>query len=222
MAEKLYIVGLGGHARVVVALARSAGFEPAGFIDMQADQPGAQAHEAGFEISGVRIAGGLSALGHASAPNVAIAVGDNAARVRIASEIRAAVPGARFPALIHGTAKIERDARIAEGAQICIGAIVCAQASIGAFAIINSGAIIDHEDVIEEGAHVSPGARLAGRVRVGRCTHIGIGATIIERVTIGADSIVGGGSVVLTDVPANTTAVGVPVRHLPRKGPAAH
>lgn len=213
---------MGGHARVVVALARSAGFEPVGFIDLQADQPGAQAPAAGFDISGVPVAGGMNALGKIPAPNIAIAVGDNAARLRIVSEIRAACPAARFPSLIHSTAKIERDARIAEGAQICIGAIVCAQASIGPFAIINSGAIIDHENVIEEGAHVSPGARLAGRVRVGRCTHVGIGATIIERVTIGADSIVGGGSVVLKDVPANTTAVGVPVRLLPRTSPAAH
>lgn len=213
---------MGGHARVVVALARSAGFEPIGFIDMQADQPGAAAPAPDFEISGVRIAGGMSALKKSPAPNVVIAVGDNAARLRIASEIREAVSGARFPALIHATAKIERDAKVAEGAQICIGAIVCAQASIGRFAIINSGAIIDHEDVIAEGAHVSPGAKLAGRVRVGRCTHVGIGATVIEKVSIGADSIIGAGAVVLKDVPASTTAVGVPVRHLPRKSAEQH
>jgi len=222
LAESIYIVGMGGHARVVVALARSAGFEPIGFIDMQADLSGAAAPAAQLEISGVRVAGGMSALRNAAEPNIAIAVGDNAARLRIASEIRAEVVGARFPSLIHATAKIERDAKIAEGAQVCIGAIVCAQASIGAFAIINSGAIIDHEDVIEDGAHISPGAKLAGRVRVGRCTHVGIGATVIEKVSIGADSIIGAGAVVLKDVPANTTAVGVPVRHLPRKSADRH
>lgn len=220
MAESIYIVGMGGHARVVVALARSAGFEPIGFIDMQAGLPGAAAPD--LEISGVRVAGGMSTLRNADAPGIAIAVGDNAARLRIASEIRGAVVNARFPALVHATAKVERDAKIAEGAQVCIGAIVCAQASIGAFAIINSGAIVDHEDVIEDGAHISPGAKLAGRVRVGRCTHVGIGATVIERVCIGADSIIGAGAVVLKDVPANTTAVGVPVRHMPRKGADQH
>lgn len=216
MPDPIYIIGLGGHARVVVALARSAGFEPIGLIDMLADGPGAQPIDRGMEISGVRIAGGPSTLAAENSPCVAIAIGDNHARLRTAAQIRDAMPAVRFPALIHSTAKIERDARIAEGAQVCIGAIVCAQASIGPFAIVNSGAIIEHENIIEEGAHVSPGAKLAGRVRIGRCTHVGIGSTIIEKVTIGRDSVVGAGAVVLRDVPEHTTAVGVPVRHIPR------
>jgi len=198
---------------VVLALARSAGFEVAGFVDMHCDAKSAPENA---EVCGVRVIGGMASLQELGNPSVALAIGNNHDRLRTAATIRAALPGVDFPVLVHATAKIEADATIGEGSQICIGAIVCARASIGSFVIINSGSIVDHEDVIEEGSHISPGARLAGRVRVGRCTHVGIGATVIEKVTIGSDSIVGGGAVVLKDVPANTTAVGVPVRHIPR------
>lgn len=47
---------------------------------------------------------------------------------------------------------------------------------------------------------------------IGNRVDIGAGAVIIGRVTIGDDSIIGANAVVLTDVPANSIAVGVPAR----------
>jgi serine O-acetyltransferase len=41
---------------------------------------------------------------------------------------------------------------------------------------------------------------------------VGVGAKILGAVTIGDDGKIGGGAVVLRDVPAHTTAVGVPAR----------
>lgn len=41
---------------------------------------------------------------------------------------------------------------------------------------------------------------------------VGVGAKILGAVTIGNDAKIGGGAVVLRDVPAHTTAVGVPAR----------
>jgi serine acetyltransferase len=41
---------------------------------------------------------------------------------------------------------------------------------------------------------------------------IGMGANIIQCLTIGARSVIGAGAVVLTDIPPDCTAVGVPAK----------
>ena len=61
---------------------------------------------------------------------------------------------------------------------------------------------------------------MAGRVTIGKYTHIGLGVTIVEDRSIGENTTIGAGAVVLIDVPANTTAVGVPARIIKRKQPA--
>jgi serine acetyltransferase len=46
---------------------------------------------------------------------------------------------------------------------------------------------------------------------------IGAGAKILGSIRIGDDVLIGANAVVLTDVPSNSIAVGVPARVLPRK-----
>ena len=50
---------------------------------------------------------------------------------------------------------------------------------------------------------------------------IGVGASVLGAVTIGAGARVGAGSVVLKDVPAHTTAVGLPARAVSWRDPAS-
>jgi len=111
---------------------------------------------------------------------------------------------------IHPSALILAGARIGEGVWINAGAIIGYKAEIGSGAIINTGAQIDHHNVLEECCQVDPGVVTAGNVVLRECCHIHTGATLINRVEIGANSIVGAGTVVLKNVPANSTAVGVP------------
>ena len=59
---------------------------------------------------------------------------------------------------------------------------------------------------------ISPGAHLAGNVKVGELSHIGIGASVIQGVKIGRNVIIGAGAVVINDIPDSVTAVGVPAR----------
>jgi serine O-acetyltransferase len=50
---------------------------------------------------------------------------------------------------------------------------------------------------------------------------IGVGASVLGAVTIGEGARVGAGSVVLKDVPAHTTAVGIPARAVSWRDPAS-
>lgn len=53
---------------------------------------------------------------------------------------------------------------------------------------------------------------------IGNNVDIGAGAKLLGPITIGDDVIVGANAVVITDVPANSIAVGVPAVIKPRKG----
>ena len=48
--------------------------------------------------------------------------------------------------------------------------------------------------------------------KLGNDVHVGAGANIIGPVTIGDHCIIGAGAVVITDLPANAVAVGVPAK----------
>ena len=52
---------------------------------------------------------------------------------------------------------------------------------------------------------------------IGRGVYVGAGAKILGGITIGDHATIGANAVVLTDVPANATAVGVPARILTRQ-----
>jgi serine O-acetyltransferase len=54
-----------------------------------------------------------------------------------------------------------------------------------------------------------------GVPRIGNAVFIGAGAKILGRVTVGDHSIVGANAVVITDVPAYSTAVGIPAQIKP-------
>ena len=64
--------------------------------------------------------------------------------------------------------------------------------------------------------HISPGAHLAGNVRVGELSHIGIGASIVQGIRIGKGVIIGAGAAVIDDIPDHVTAVGVPAKVIKR------
>lgn len=54
---------------------------------------------------------------------------------------------------------------------------------------------------------------------IGKFVFIGTGAKILGSITLGDNVRVGANSVVLTDVPANSTAIGVPARIIPHESP---
>ena len=85
--------------------------------------------------------------------------------------------------------------------------------------IISGDAVFGDDCVIRNG--VTVGLRhtgIRGAPIIGNRVDIGAGAKILGPIHVGNDVAIGANAVVLKDVPANSIAVGVPARILPRTG----
>jgi len=116
------------------------------------------------------------------------------------------------------TANIDESVIVGEGAQVMRGAIVNVDARLGKQCIINTRALVEHDCILEDGVEIGPGAVLCGRVHVGKNSWVAANATVRPRVTIGSNTIIGAGAVVVSDIPDDVVAVGVPARILRHNG----
>jgi acetyltransferase EpsM len=201
----LRILGAGGHAKVALEAWRSTGGTVLALHDDRAELHGRQ-------VLGVTVAGAL-AEAIASRDLIHVAVGDNAARMRIGD----GVPDDRCPSVVHASAVLSPSAALAAGVLVCAGAVVQANAKVGRHAIVNSQALVEHDCEIGEFVHLAPGARIGGSVRIGTGSLIGIGAVLVPGVTVGRTAIVGAGAVVIRDVPDYAVVVGNPARPMARR-----
>ncbi|WP_040494730.1 NeuD/PglB/VioB family sugar acetyltransferase [Ilumatobacter nonamiensis] len=203
---RILLVGAGGHARVVIEALQD---EPANTIVGAVSDDGSGLPDLGIPMLGTtdeldRIAGehGVDA--------VCIAVGNNAARARIAADV--GDHGFDLATARSAYAVVSPTATVGAGSHLLPGSVVNAATRLGAGTIVNTNASIDHDGDVGDFVHIAPGVAIGGAVRIGDRTFVGIGARILPGLALGADVIVGGGAVVVSDVPAGTTVVGIPAR----------
>ena len=77
---------------------------------------------------------------------------------------------------------ISERANIGVGVFASKGVLVNAFSQIGDFTILNTGCIIEHECEISTAVHISPGAVLAGDVKIGKRSFIGANSVITKNV----------------------------------------
>ena len=196
----LIVIGAGGHAKVVVATARAAGFRVVAIADDARERWGA-------ELLGVAVSGPTAPILLDPGAQVVLAIGDNAARLRLAGAARC-----RFASVVHPQAIVDPTVQLGAGSVVFAGAVIQPDTIIGAHAIVNTAASIDHDCRLGQAVHVAPGSRLAGNVTLGDGVFLGIGAVVIPGISIGARTTVGAGAAVVTDLPPGVVAVGVPAR----------
>lgn len=202
--RRLTIIGAGGHAKVVIATARTCGWND---LELADDAP----KYLGTQVLGVTVAREARAALADPDSLAIIAIGDNAVRSRLAETARC-----EFASLVHPRAYVEKSVAIGNGTVVFAGVIVQVDAVLGEHTILNTSSSVDHDCVIGRAVHVGPGARLCGAVRVGDRALIGVGAVVIPCIEIGRDVVVGGGAAVVSNLPSATVAVGVPARVLSR------
>lgn len=198
-AGGIYVIGAGGHGRVVAAAALAAGYRLAGFLD--------DVHP-GETVMGIPVLGPVALLAELGTVAAVIAVGNNAARATLAARYS----HVDWQAIVHPAAWVHESVSPGAGAVVMARAVVQPGAHIGAHAIINTAAVVEHDCRIGDFAHLASGVVLGGSVSIGRCALLGTGVVVRTRACVGEGATVGVGAVVIDDVPARVVAVGCPAR----------
>jgi sugar O-acyltransferase (sialic acid O-acetyltransferase NeuD family) len=211
MPEPLYLLGGGGHGRVVLDALLQSRVHVDGVLDPKLavrdrifDVPilGGEALLEQLAFSGGRLVNGVGANPHTLN--------------RKALFERMKGKGRTFQDVRHPSAIFGRGCQFGEGIQIMAGVVLQTDVRIGANAVINTRATVDHDCVIGAHAFISPGAVLCGHVVVEDSAFIGAGALLIPGVRIGAGAIVGAGAVVTRTVPEGSMVAGNPAARINR------
>lgn len=141
-----------------------------------------------------------------------LGIGDNYRRRQCWDAVRARLPEAAFPALVHPMASISPSAKLSQGTVVLAGAVVGTMAKLGCGVLLNTLSNLDHHGEMAPFSSLAPGAHTGGCVTVGEYSAVSLGANVLHGKTIGSNSIVGAGALVTTDIPDNVTAYGVPAR----------
>lgn len=205
MKNKLLIIGASGHGKVVADIAlKMKKWQSIAFLD---DNEKINS-SLGMDVIGKT----REAFRRINEYEIFVGIGNNSIRAKIQEKLE--VAGARIPTLVHPSAVIGKQVELKSGTVVTAGVVINSCTRIGKGCIINTGATIDHDNLIEDYVHISPGAHLAGTVRVGHCSWLGIGSIVSNNVNITSGCKVGAGAVVINDITEPGTYVGVPVRRV--------
>ena len=202
-AGKVFIIGGGGHGKVVLEALTASGLEVAAFLDKDPKKQDTFLMETPILDPDI-------VLSDVDPATIELAIGIG--HVRRGQFEALKEKGFNFVTIIHPSAIIARDVKLGEGAQLMAGAIVQPGVEIGLNTVLNTGCRIDHDCKIGAHSFIAPGATLCGGVNIGESTHIGAGSVIIENVSMGKNTIVGAGAAVTHNFEHGITASGVPAR----------
>lgn len=198
--KDIWIIGGGGHSKVVIAGCQSAKIKVNGLFD---DNPTLW----NTLYWGIKI-DPIPENDWWKNHNGFLAIGENKARQKLSQKIHPK----NWATIIHPSAIIHPTASIGEGSYIGARVVIQPDVSIGQHVIINTGAIIEHDVKVESFCHIAPQTVLAGHVTVREGTLIGVGSAVIPGVTIDSWSIIGAGSAVIENISSHKVAAGVPCR----------
>ena len=159
--RQIIILGAGGHAAVVIEIARLLGFEPAAIYDDREETHGKL-------VAAVEVKGRIAALPATLTGHACIAIGNNQVRKSICERLVSLT----WPVLVHPAACVSSQARLGAGTVVCAGAVIQPNAVIGRQGIVNIGACVDHDSNTGDFAHLS------GR------TYVGPGSVIGDETTL--------------------------------------
>lgn len=203
MTKKLYILGSGGHGKVVSDAARKMNkWEEIFFLDDLS---------VGKSILGISVKDKISNAVHYKQENTEfiVAIGNNKIRNNIHNSL--VEKGCKIAIVIHPFTSIGQGVKIGQGTVIMAGVIINPSTKIGNSCIINTASSIDHDCSIGDFVHLSPGVRVAGFVEIGKNSWLGTNATVINNIFIGENILIGASGLVIKDILFSGEYIGVPV-----------
>ena len=192
--EKLWIIGHGGHAKVI-GEAASLRQIPVGYIVEEADPE-----------DSATISEDLFIKTYATSPGQGLicglgTTGSTMVRRRVLERYRSCHE--MFVNIIHPTAFVSPSATLGRGVFVAANVTLCNGCFVGDHAILNTRSSIDHDCKVGARCHIAPGTVLSGGCSVGDDVHIGVGSTLIQGIEIASSTVVGAGSLVTKKIPVS-------------------
>lgn len=202
MTEKeIYLIGAGGHAKVIIALINELGLSCRAIYD-----DAEKLH--GTRLCGVPITGPVSALPDREDISAVIAIGVNETRRRISMAFK----NVSWRSLVHPHSWVHSSVIIGPGSVVFAGAVIQPDSVIGAHSIVNTSVSIDHDCRVGDFCHLAPGCHMAGGVQIGDNVFCGVGSSIIQYVSVCGGVIIGAGAAVTKHITMPGTYVGLPAK----------
>jgi sugar O-acyltransferase (sialic acid O-acetyltransferase NeuD family) len=205
MKQSVYIIGAGGHAKVVLAALEANNIFPVALYDDDASKWGSS-------IFNIPIKGGLDDLEKLGSVSAFIAIGKNEVRKKIVERFTSI----DWLTIIHPRASLHSSVQVGRGTLIQEGCILEPDVVIGEHCILNANSMIGHESVLENYVH-NAGAKLNGNVHICEGVLLGGNSTVHPGVTVGAWSKSAIASAIMRDVPPNSILIGNPARVMKSK-----
>ncbi|WP_271271696.1 acetyltransferase [Aliamphritea hakodatensis] len=202
MHTDYFILGAGGHAKVVLDLMACLSIRPLVY-DNNIELKGSIV--LGYEIEYLDSYSELPKIGH-------IAIGDNHIRFTLTEKLSPFVES--WSTLIHPSSCIAKFVELDDGVLIAAGSVIGPESFVSKGTIVNHRAVVDHDCRIGEYCHIAPNATLGGGVVLGDFVLVGSGATILPGINIGSNVVIGSGAVVTKDIADNQRVAGIPARGL--------
>ena len=202
MNKQIYLIGAGGHSKVLMSVMKRLKIKVSGVIDND---------DSIKDFLGVPVIGGDQEALKLDNADVELVNGIGSTknlslRKKIFNYYKER--GFNFKTLIDPFACITCDVEIGEGAQIMAGSVLQPCVKVGDNTIINTKASIDHDSVVGKHCHIAPGVTISGNVTIGSSCHVGTGVNIIQGVEIGSQTLVAAGSIVIKNIGENKLVIG--------------
>jgi len=206
--KQLYILGSGGFAKEVYALASQVGkFEVKGFVDIGGKKS--------IKIGNVDLPVlNEEELLHISNDQIALVVGIG--DPKIISKVTKRFAGKfEFPNIIHPNVVANwDDIKLGVGNVFTANVVLTTSIEIGSFNIFNLSCTVGHDSVIGDCNVLNPSVNISGGVIIGNQNLLGVNSTVLQYKTIGNQTTIGASSLVTKDVQDNTVVLGVPAKKM--------
>ena len=207
--EKIAIIGAGGFGREVQMLiaqinAQQPSYDLVGYFD--------DSIEKGAQVNGLEVLGKIADINAYNEPlGIALGLGSPAVKRKIVQSIDN--PHIFYPTLIHPNAQIGfPHVTLGKGVILCANTILTINITLGDFVTLNLGCTVGHDTKIGDYSAFMPGCDIAGEVTLDQAVYGGMGTKIINQTHVGENVTLGAGAVVVSEIPPNSLAVGVPAK----------
>lgn len=139
-------------------------------------------------------------------------IGIGSGIVRRSVDARLDYVGATAATLVHPMSSVGPDVRLSPGVVIFAFATVTTNIRLGRHTHVGRGAAVGHDSTLGDFVTTYPLSAVSGNVTLEDEVTLGTTASIKQGINVGARTTIGSGAAVVSDLPSDVVATGVPAR----------